>query len=505
MTRRKKRLAQPLANQSQLAGAQALERFAPLFDQAEWQLVLKDLEQPSPPAVRLNLLKSQTSVNLKEWALHYSWQVKPVPFCPSGWQVTSAQILPSQTIEHHLGYCYIQDASSMLPAELFEFEGDAQPLILDMAASPGGKTTHLVDRTGDRGLVLANDASASRLPALRIILSNWGAINTAIINFPGEQIGAWYPETFDAVLLDAPCSMESLHSTSSHPMRTITGRERQGLANRQASLLASAFQAVKPGGQVVYSTCTLAPEEDEAVLDNLLSRYPGTFEITSAPVRLALAAPGLDSFQGQQYSPAVSKALRLWPHLYATAGFFAARIVKKQSLPITSRKGPTRPWEKTGLVRLPHTATATLADQLLQTYGFDLKILLEKQSIGLWQRRSQVYAISDLYQAHFTELPCSTLGMLVGEFIHDDFYASHELLARLAAGVQHHQWLLPRELISAWLRGEDLPLAESFAGQSGTVICVKSESGVYLGRGKVLHDRLKNMLLRRLVQANLKY
>jgi len=505
MTRRKKRLVQPLANQSQLAGAQAQERFAVLFDQADWQLVLKDLDQPLPPAVRLNLLKSQTAINLEEWASHYSWQVKPVPFCPSGWQVTSAQHAPSQTIEHHMGYCYIQDAASMLPAELFEFEADSQPLILDMAASPGGKTTHLVDRTGDRGLVLANDASASRLPALRIVLSNWGAVNTAILNFPGEQIGAWYPEMFDAVLLDAPCSMESLHSTSSHPMRPITGRERQGLASRQAGLLASALHAVKSGGQVVYSTCTLAPEEDEAVLDNLLSRYPGTFEITPAPDRLALTAPGLDSYQGQQFSPAVSKALRLWPHLYTTAGFFAARIVKKQSLPITSKKGPTRPWEKTGLVRLPHTTTATLTDQLLQTYGVNLEILLANQSTGLWQRRNQIYAISDLYPAHFNELPCSTLGILVGEFIHDDFYASHELLARLAAEVKHCQWLLPRELTSAWLRGDDLPLAESFAGQPGAVICMKSEAGIYLGRGKVLQDRLKNMLPRRLVQANLKY
>jgi 16S rRNA (cytosine1407-C5)-methyltransferase len=116
-----------------------------------------------------------------------------------------------------------------------------QPLILDLAASPGGKTTHITSRTGDRGLVIANDASLSRLPALRSVLQNWGAINIATTSFPGEQFGDWFPECFDKVLLDAPCSMENLRSTASHPMRAISPRERQGLAQRQARLLSSAF------------------------------------------------------------------------------------------------------------------------------------------------------------------------------------------------------------------------------------------------------------------------
>ena len=171
----------------------------------------------------------------------------------------------------------------MLPVELFELDQEA-PLILDLAAAPGGKTTHLVSRLQDHGLVLANDASAARLAGLRAALQSWGAINTAVTHYNGERFGGWYPGAFDAVLLDAPCSMENLSPAAGRSPRDISDRERAGLARRQLNLLSSAFQAVRPGGQVVYATCTLAPEEDEAVVDGLLHLYPGQAQVEVAVV-----------------------------------------------------------------------------------------------------------------------------------------------------------------------------------------------------------------------------
>ena len=162
----------------------------------------------------------------------------------------------------------------MLPPELFDLAGMPEPLVLDMAASPGGKTTHLAALTGDMGLVIANDGSRSRIPALQIVLRNWGAANQAVTCLPGETFGGLYPDTFDAVLLDAPCSMQGLRSAESHSSRTITLNEIDSLAARQLRLLESALRAAKPGGQIVYSTCTLAPQEDELVLAALLERFP---------------------------------------------------------------------------------------------------------------------------------------------------------------------------------------------------------------------------------------
>ena len=158
----------------------------------------------------------------------------------------------------------------MLPVELFEPVILSAPLILDLTAAPGGKSTHLASRFSDRGLLIANDGTSSRIPALTSTLKTWGAANSAVTNFPGEKIRLnGFPRPSTIVLLDAPCSMENLHPGDKNK-REIKPAERGRLAQRQVQLLLSALQACKPGGQVVYSTCTLAPEEDEGVLDTVL-------------------------------------------------------------------------------------------------------------------------------------------------------------------------------------------------------------------------------------------
>ncbi len=258
----------------------ALVRFQPLLSAGEFARLQDELQRPLHLSLRANPLKCpHPAQSAAEWAARYAWELQPVPYCPAGWWVTQFQSPPSQTLEHHMGHFYIQDAASMLPVELFDFTGLDSPLILDLAASPGGKTTHLISRANDRGLTLANDSSLDRIQALRIVLQNWGALSSVVAHYPGEKFGAWYPNTFDHVLLDAPCSMQGLRSTEAHPMRPITAREQESLAKRQARLLQSAFQAVKVGGQVVYSTCTLAPQEDEGVLQALLDLYPGAVQL----------------------------------------------------------------------------------------------------------------------------------------------------------------------------------------------------------------------------------
>ena len=253
--------------------AASLERLKPLVPPEELPLLLAELKKPLLSAIRINLLKSSPA-DLQEWSRRYGWQLKPIPFCHSGFVVESAVTPISQVIEHKMGLFYIQDAASMLPVELFDFSAQSNPLILDLASSPGGKTTQLISNSADQGLVIANDSNQTRIPALRTVLQNWSAANIVITKFPGEQLGKWFPQTFDLVLLDAPCSMEGLRATDAHPLRSISDRERLSLAHRQLSLLESAVRSAKMGGQVVYSTCTLAPEEDEMVLYRLLKKYP---------------------------------------------------------------------------------------------------------------------------------------------------------------------------------------------------------------------------------------
>jgi 16S rRNA (cytosine1407-C5)-methyltransferase len=226
----KKRRSTPPPQTAADVTAEALARYRPLLGEDEFAQLVAELERPLYTAIRINPLKVDPQPALSGWIERYGWTVQPVPYCEHGYWITAARVSPSQTIEHRLGYYYIQDAASMLPVELFDFSGHDAPLMLDMAASPGGKTTHMIARSGDRGLVIANDSSPSRINALRLVLEQWGAVSPAVTRFPGENFGSWFPDTFDRVLLDAPCSMQNLRSTEAHPMRPISDKERGALA-----------------------------------------------------------------------------------------------------------------------------------------------------------------------------------------------------------------------------------------------------------------------------------
>ncbi len=509
--RRKTKQAGPTPAEAAQA---ALERFRPLLDPAELSQLLSELERPLPTSIRINPLKLDPPAALADWRARYGWDVQPVPYCPNGWWIVASRVSPSQTIEHRLGEYYIQDAASMLPPELFDFDQLEAPLTLDLAASPGGKTTHITARTHDRGLVIANDSSASRITALRLVLDQWGAANAAVTRFPGESFGGWFPDTFDRALLDAPCSMQGLRTSESHPMRPVSEKETAGLALRQERLLESALRAVKPGGQVVYSTCTLAPEEDEGVLDSLLRRFPGAFEIVDLAGRLPGPAPALAAYGQRSFEPQVQRAARLWPHRFGTSGFFAALLMKTAPLSeAPSEAAPARPMSRSGFTELTRPEALAWAHGLLQQYAFDLPAVLDRQRLALWRRGRAVYAIPRLYLERFSELPVQSLGLPLGEegsyggprshssppLPPADLIPSHEWVARFAPEFRSGRYRLDDQQVLPWLRGEDLRGQPDPGFPTGMVVIVTDEQGRLLGRGKILQDRLKNMLPRRSV------
>ncbi len=358
----------------------SLARYREMLDPYEFTLLLEELEKPLKGGLRLNTLKAGVN-DLLTWCNRYGWEVEPVPFCDSGFRLLSRNTNPGNSLEHRMGCFYLQDAASMVPVELFDFQPHSQPLILDMAASPGGKTTHLISRTKDSGLVIANDSSRGRIPALRTVLQTWGAINTAVTCLPGETFGGNFPNTFDAILLDAPCSMDGLRATDAHPLRPITDTERASLSRRQIALLSSALQAVRPGGQVVYSTCTLAPEEDEAVLDAILSMFPGQVQVDNLSGDTIITAPGL-SFDGNHlYHPSVINAFRLWPHIYRTAGFFAARLRKTGEIIVEKRHPQRISHSEITPTFLSPSEDRFLFDLLQVQYGIDLPFLMAEYQL----------------------------------------------------------------------------------------------------------------------------
>jgi 16S rRNA (cytosine1407-C5)-methyltransferase len=464
----------------------------------EYQQLLAGMNQPLDISIRINTLKADPKSAIAKWSALYGWKAKPVPFCPTGFWIRSFDTPPSTTIEHRLGYFYIQEAASMLPPELFDLSGIPEPLVLDMAASPGGKTTHLTALTGDTGLVIANDGSRSRISALQIVLRNWGAANQAVTCLSGEAFGSLYPDTFDAVLLDAPCSMQGLRSAESHISRTITLNEIETLAARQLRLLESALRAAKPGGQVVYSTCTLAPQEDELVLDALLKRFSRQVRIEDMCARLPIPAPALTAIDGHELPNQVRNALRLWPHRLGTAGFFAARLTKLEGLPETTGSRWRIPPADMTYRPILRKAKQRVVQFINDLYGFNLEEILEKSSLDVTLLKEQYYLVPEKLNETFSRLPILSAGLPLGKPFKDDLQISHEFVSRFGDRFKSGVLFLDDEFLDSWLRGEDIRGYRSEGIPTGEIYAVRDRSGRNLGRGKLSEGRLKNMLPTRL-------
>ena len=451
----------------------------------------------SPPsAIRFNPLKGQSREMADEMSREKGWELNPVPFCPDGYTLKKSPLPPGRTLESRLGYFYIQDAASMLPVELFESSAEKSPLILDLTASPGGKTTHLASRFGDNGLIIANDGTSSRIPALTSTLKTWGAVNSAVTNIPGEKFGLWFPDTFDYVLLDAPCSMENLHP-GDKDKREIKAAERGRLAGRQVQLLLSALAACKPGGQVVYSTCTLAPEEDEGVLDAVLRQTGDSVTLTAAGTRVGVNAPGLTAAFGQTYMPATASSLRLWPHRLGTSGFFSAHLRKTASLPARAAASD-QPYVPFNLTPITAKDQQPLVNLLAGLYGFDLNSLLDEYDLSLAGFRESIYAMPRRLTSSFAGLPVQSCGLRLGDRSETGFELSLEFATRFGSHITVNRLVLSPEWLKHWERGEDLPLDLVQEIAKGTVLIITTSNGRVAGTGRVTSRGVKNLLPRHL-------
>ncbi len=477
-----------------------MDRFMPLLNEDQLSALNQELARPTFPSLRINPLKQNDPDFIQKLATKYQWELKPVPFSGSGHWVTNSPYPISKTVEHSFGQYYIQDAASMLPVELFDFSTTKNPLILDMAASPGGKTTHLVSRTNDQALILANDSSRDRLTALKIVLQNWGSSHTAITNYAGELFGSWFPETFDYVLLDAPCSMQGLRESDSHAIKPITQKEINQLARRQQKLLESALKALKTGGQVVYSTCTLTLEENEMVLDAIMNKYSGQIRIEPTIQVLQYPAPAFDQVNEYTFNKEISNAARIWPFSFGTAGFFAAKITKINEIMVESKSPPSRPLNLTNWFPYPENEITLLTKNLKEQYGFDLGVLIHENHWEIWQYKSTLHCFPSMFLQHFPDFPVQALGLPLAEINDGDFVLAHEFVARFGSLASTNIYTIENDLIPIWMRGEDLLITENSVNN---LLIVKDNEGRILGRGKPSGTRIRNLLPKRILISDL--
>ncbi|MBZ0309907.1 MAG: tRNA pseudouridine(55) synthase TruB, partial [Anaerolineae bacterium] len=288
------------------------------------------------------------------------------------------------------------------------------------------------------------------------------------------------------ILLDAPCSGDTLRLHKGNKKRDVSASEQQRLQQRQITLLTAAYEALKPGGEVVYSTCTLSPDENEAVLDALLHRYPAAVEaVTHLP--FGENACGLTTNGEQVYDPQIKNAIRLWPHLYRTSGFFAARLRKHEATP------PTKPVPEQGHPRTRFTSEQIIFDTLQQQYGFDFYPLAG--GLTFWQHDDSIYAIPEAVLEHFGTLPHISAGFLFGQWMDKKFIPSHELITRFETQFVQPRFTLSDTQKKIWMEGREI----RDISLPSDLVLLQDEQGRFLGRGKVSGGRIRNLLPKRFI------
>ncbi len=275
-------------------------------------------------SIRVNTLKAE--VNDVKNRLEEAWKLKTIPWCEEGFWIEDKEEERydiGNIPEHQMGYFYIQEASSMLPPiALAPQSGDK---VLDMCAAPGSKTTQIADLMDNEGILVANDPNHNRLKALGINTRKCGVANAVITQMKGHHF-KHLDTRYDKVLVDAPCSGTGTIRTSLKTLNMWNPDLIKKMQGIQKQLIDSGFGCLEEGGTLVYSTCSLEPQEDEEVVTYLLDKYESA-ELNSIDMEVERSEP-VKEFEGEEYHEDIGKCLRIWPQDNNTEGFFVAKIKK---------------------------------------------------------------------------------------------------------------------------------------------------------------------------------
>ncbi len=272
-------------------------------------------------SIRINTLKIDIKSCVER--LKNRFTLQQIPWCKEGFWIEhkEGRLDVGNTIEHALGYYYVQEAASMIPPIVLDPKpGD---IVLDCCAAPGSKTSQIAQYLENKGVLIANDIVGSRIAALGINLQRTGVSNEIITHSKAQNIKGIM---FDKILVDAPCSGTGTIRKSLKTLNTWSPGIVKHLSNIQKNILASSWNSLKKDGTLVYSTCTLEPSEDEAVVDWLLKKYD---DVKIKRIELDIKrSPAVLNFDKEEFSPEIKNCLRIWPQDNDTEGFFVAKLQK---------------------------------------------------------------------------------------------------------------------------------------------------------------------------------
>ncbi len=442
-----------------------------LLGDAEFAEFYDALMAPPTTAIRVNTLK----ISVEDFRRIAPFPLEPVPWCPEGFYIPN-DVEPGKHPYWAAGLYYVQEPTAMAVGVV----ADPQPWewVADLAAAPGGKSSHLLARMEDKGFLLANDIDRRRTTVLAQNLERWGARVWVAANERIENLQPNFPEVFDTVVLDAPCSGEGMFRRNPHVAEHWSPRAVEGNARRQGHLLDAVAPLVKPGGFLVYATCTFNPQENEAAVARFLGRHP---EFTLEPIEdLPGASPGRPDWVEPDLAQGIplERCVRFWPHKVRGEGHFIALMVKEGYYRPRHPLNVPEPKRPKGMPRR--------AWSLYQQWCEDTLTEMPRVA-GLMLVGENLYACP-INPGRLEGLRILRPGLWLGQIKQTAFIPDHALA----------MWLKPEQVkrrldltlgdprVEAYLRGEQL----NAAGDDGWVLI--TVDGFPLGWGKRVRGVIKN-------------
>ena len=379
--------------------------------------------------------------------------LEPTPFCPDGFYIPDGVVSLGNHPLHHAGAFYIQEPSASSAVEMLGVEqGD---IVLDLCAAPGGKSTQIGAKLRGTGLLWSNEIVKSRANILLSNIERMGIANAVVSNSHPDALCDALAEQFDKVLVDAPCSGEGMFRKNAAAQTEWSEEHVKSCAERQLHILNSARRALRPGGVLVYSTCTFSPEENEGVITRFLAENPD-FALEDAGVSFG--------------RPALQAARRIFP-MDGGEGHFAARLRKNGvRLPRVTAKAASA---------APDREVLAFYDSLFAGRPFGERIV---------NKNNKIIILPENY-IETKGLPILRAGVVLGEAVKNRIEPHHSAFA----AAKPEQCVSRVDLdcesaeIRAYLHGEEIAVPAGVRGYAA--VCV---NGVTAGFGKASNGRLKN-------------
>ena len=436
----------------------------------EFEDFLKGYDRTRHYGLRVN----RTKLTAEQFEKMSMYDLKPVPWIDNAFEYEDS-VSPAKHPYYFAGMYYLQEPSAMTPANLLPIEpGDR---VLDLCAAPGGKATELGAKLNHTGLLVANDISNSRAKALLKNIELFGIPNVLVTSEPSEKLAEKFPAFFDKILIDAPCSGEGMFRKNPGMMKDWETYGPKHYSDLQRSIVPNALRMLKPGGMLLYSTCTFSPEENEGSVKFMMDLDPD-LEIVDIASRYEGFAPGRPELIEDGFED-LKKCVRIWPHKMNGEGHFIALLRKKENEEVKEKKAKPRK-EKA----LPALLDEFMKDCSYPVSGNDIEI-----------QEDRVYLMPEGIKG-IKGLRFLRSGLLLGTLTKDRFEPSQAF----AMVMKKDQYKATIDLSSLdhrvirYLKGEtievdDLPLKRQKAWQ---LVCV---DGFPLGWGKLVNGSLRNKYL----------